>query len=329
MYDTISTSRANDLGNRLRFASYRLAWRMLSFYILRIRKMRHPVSGPYEFGTKIPGVKVIAVPAFWDNYSYILTSGREAVAIDPSEYKPLADEIEKRNLRLSSIVVTHEHIDHAAGALELRDSFGVPLYVPNGAAIPGQTRRAGEGQRLSLGETSIEALCVPGHHSFPYPLESLHGNIAWYCEQAEVLFSGDTLFPCGYGYVAKGFERPMFESLRRLRSLPDETRLFCGHEYALRTTASAALVDWGNGALQYRLSEVRELAANCKPAIPTTILHEKTVNPWLRWDDVSLKAAFEIDEADDFKSFMRMQESWRRLQRTATETATFSTTLAL
>jgi hydroxyacylglutathione hydrolase len=209
--------------------------------------------------------------------------------------------------------MTHEHIDHTAGALELCRRFKVPLHVPSGAAIPGQTRRVSEGERIAFGEAAFTALYVPGHHSFPYPTESLYGNIAWYCEEAGILFTGDTLFPCGYGFVAAGFERPMFESLKRLRSLPEETQLFFGHEYALRTTAAAARLDRDNAALRHRLSEIRELARNRQPAIPTTLRHEITVSPWLRWDDETFKKKLGIAESDGFVSFMRIKERWEEL----------------
>jgi hydroxyacylglutathione hydrolase len=230
------------------------------------------------------------------------------MVIDPSEYGPIHKELQKRNLDLKFIVITHEHIDHVLGVQKLRRKYRAQLCIPQGANIPGTSRKIVNGNKLTLGDVSISAMFVPGHHSFPYPVESLNNNIAWYCEKAGIAFTGDTLFSCGYGYTARGHESAMFESLKLLRSLPDETLLFFGHEYSLRTTMSAADFDPENAAAQERLAEVRSLLKNRKPTVPTTVGLEKAINPWLRWDDEKLLKALGITGALSFRSFIDLWE---------------------
>jgi len=223
-----------------------------------------------------------------------VVSGSDALVIDPSEAGPIAKEISRRNLNLASIVVTHEHIDHIAGVRALQKRFGVTVYLPKGASIPGKTVQITDGYTLKLRTLSLRAIFVPGHHSFPYPVSTLNNNIAWYRREAGILFTGDTLFSCGYGYTARGHENAMFESLKLLRSYPDDTRIFSGHEYAMRLTESARGIDPENRALRERLREVRGLIALHKPTVPTTLGLEKAINPWLRWDDEKVKKGLEL-----------------------------------
>ncbi len=290
------------------FALYKTIWKTLWFYLVVLRKIRHPVSESAVCDTKIDDVKVIVVPTLWDNYSYIMISGNDAIVIDPSEYGPIRTELQKRNLELKSIVITHEHIDHVLAVQKLRRKYRAPLYIPRGAGIPGKSREIVGGDKLTIGDCVIEAIFVPGHFSFPYPVESLNRNIAWYCEKAGIAFTGDTLFSCGYGYTAPGHEAAMFESLKLLRALPDDTLLFFGHEYSLRLTASAAEFDQENAAAQERLIRVRRLLENHEPTVPTALKLEKSINPWLRWDDEKLLKALGIIGALNYNGFLAMRE---------------------
>ena len=267
------------------FTFYKTWWDTLWFFFRVIGNVRHPVRQAFSFDTKSENVKVIAVPAFWDNYSYIVTSGNDAMVIDPSQSKTVQREIEIRKLRLSSIAVTHEHIDHVAGVRMLQKKSGAFIYIPKGASIPGETIEITDGYALPLGGVSMKAIFVPGHYAYPYPIDNLNRNIAWYCEEAGILFTGDTLFSCGYGYTLRGHENAMFKSLKLLRSLPDDVSVFFGHEYSLRLTESAARVDSGNNALLERLKKVKNLLGRHEPTVPTTIRLEKLINPWLRLDD--------------------------------------------
>jgi hydroxyacylglutathione hydrolase len=260
-------------------------WNSLWLFYRIFGKISHPISQSFVFRTTTEAAAVIIVPTFWDNYSYIVTSGSDAISIDPSQSEPIFREIKKRKLHLSAIVVTHEHVDHVAGIRKLAKKCGAPIYVPDGATIPGKAIHITNGYTLQLGALSLKAVFVPGHFAFPYPLASLNRNIAWYCAQEGLLFTGDTLFSCGYGYTARGHEDAMSESLKLLRSFPDDTKIFSGHEYSLRLTESVAGVFPDNKALIKRLSEVRRLLAGNKPTVPTTMGLEKAINPWLRWDD--------------------------------------------
>ena len=284
----------------------RFIWISLGIYIKVINKKDHPVNRVLTYETFDKSVKVILIPTLWDNYSYIIVSGNDAIVIDPSDYKAILKEIKDRKLRLNSIVITHEHIDHVIGINQLQKKHGSPIYAPKNA-IPGKITVVENGYKIPFGDVYLEAVVVPGHHSWPYPISSFKNNIAWYCSKASVLFTGDTLFSCGYGFMAKGHEREMWESLKKIRSFPDETLMFCGHEYSLMTTAFAASFDPENIQLKKRINEVQNLIKNRQPTIPTTLGLEKAINPWLRWDDEKLIKKHGINK-EGFESFMEIRK---------------------
>jgi hydroxyacylglutathione hydrolase len=283
-------------------------WRIVGFYITKIMKSSHPVTAVFSFDTFLRTIKVLLIPTLWDNYSYIVISGNQAVVVDPSDHKAISKELDNRKLQLKYILVTHDHIDHISGIVELQKRYGSSKISYGGFSVPAANTKIQNGYTLSIDNVSFEAISVPGHYSFPYSLESTKHNIAWYCEKARILFTGDTLFSCGYGFIAHGNEKAMWESLRRLRLLPDETFLYCGHEYTLRNTIFASEIDPDNTFLKQRLAEVKELLKNHKPTIPLPLKLEKAINPFLRWDDENLKKQHGISNKGDFESFLYIRK---------------------
>lgn len=282
--------------------------KIIKSYTKKVTKMPHPVLQTSEANTAIVSIKVLIIPVLQDNYSFIVTSGNKALVIDPSDSNSIAAEIEKRNMSLDGILVTHDHNDHIGGAVKLQEKYHTSVIVCKGSSVPCSATEINDGYTLSFAESTFEAIEVPGHSLLPYPLSDPSTNIAWYNPTAKILFTGDTLFPCGYGYIPHGAEKMMWKSLKRLRSLPEDTLIFCGHEYTFRNTTFAREIDPDNKMLEQRIMEVNRCLEKSKPTIPTTLKQEKEMNPFLRWDDTVLKKRLGILGKGEFETFLHIRK---------------------
>jgi hydroxyacylglutathione hydrolase len=217
--------------------------------------------------------EVVPVSAFKDNYVWTLRRGRQAAVVDPGEAGPVLDYLARENLSLAAILATHHHADHVGGIAELRRKYDVPVYGPRGEPIATLTHPVSEGDEVSLPELGVtfSVLDIPGH---------TRAHIAYY--GAGALFCGDTLFACGCGRLFEGTAQQMYSSLQKLLSLPDDTKVYCGHEYTLANIGFARAVEPGNAALAKREGRDREKRAAGKPTLPSTLGEEKATNPFLR-----------------------------------------------
>lgn len=216
---------------------------------------------------------VVPVPAFRDNYIWVLRRGSAAAVVDPGDAAPVLDYLSREGLSLAAILITHHHPDHIGGLPGLLAGRDVPVYGPALEPIDSLTRRVRGGDTVhidALGAT-FEVLDIPGH---------TRAHIAYY--GANMVFCGDTLFACGCGRVFEGTPEQMYASLSRLAALPDPTRVYCAHEYTLSNIGFARTVEPGNAALARREAEDRATRAAGRPTVPTTIAREKATNPFLR-----------------------------------------------
>jgi hydroxyacylglutathione hydrolase len=227
-------------------------------------------------------IDVVPVRAFRDNYIWTLRDARTAVVVDPGDAAPVIQYLEREGLALHAILITHHHADHIGGVPDLLAHHDVPVYGPAGEPIPTLTRVVTGGDRVAIEPLglSFEVLDIPGH---------TRAHIAYY--GANMVFCGDTLFACGCGRVFEGTPAQMYASLARLAALPDDTRVFCAHEYTLSNIAFARAVDPGNDALLRREADDRGLRAADRPTVPTTIGREKATNPFLRCAEPAVAAA--------------------------------------
>ena len=196
--------------------------------------------------------EVVPVSAFRDNYVWTLRRGKHAAVVDPGEAAPVLDYLARENLSLAAILATHHHADHVGGIAELRQKYEVPVYGPKGEPIATLTHPVSEGDRVSIPElgVSFSVLDIPGH---------TRAHIAYY--GAGALFCGDTLFACGCGRVFEGTAEQMLQSLTKLAALPDETKVYCGHEYTLANIRFARAVDPDNAMLAAREASASKLRA--------------------------------------------------------------------
>lgn len=229
---------------------------------------------------------VTAVPALRDNYVWLL-HGREperVAIVDPGEAAPVRETLRKRSLKPSCILVTHRHWDHVNGIGELVAEWDLPVYGPADEPVPERTRGLGDGDVLELDELGLRfrILAVPGHTL---------GHIAFHGHG--VLLSGDTLFSGGCGRVFEGSPEQMLESLHRLRDLPEETRVLCGHEYTLKNLEFCAAVEPDNPAIEARRQWARERREAGEPTLPSSLAEERRINVFLRCDEDSVRSGAE------------------------------------
>jgi hydroxyacylglutathione hydrolase len=221
-----------------------------------------------------------------DNYGVLLhdpASGATA-AIDAPEAAPVEAALKFTGWRLSDILVTHHHGDHTAGIAELKARHHCRVVAPQqeAAKIPLVDETVREGAKVSVGKLEANVIETPGHTA---------GHIAYWFHAEKLLFAGDTLFSIGCGRVIEGTPEMMWDSLCKLRNLPGDTQIYCGHEYTLANIRFAQTIEPNNRALAARAAEAARQVGAGKPTIPTTIDQEKAANPFLRADVLAVAAA--------------------------------------
>lgn len=223
-------------------------------------------------------LQVAQFPCLSDNYGYLIhdpTSGATA-AVDTPEVQPYEQELKKRGWTLTHILNTHHHYDHTGGNQALSQSHpDLEIAGPASEKIPGRTVALKGGDELTLGNQKVVVIDVGGHTL---------GHIAYYFPDSQKVFVGDALFTLGCGKMFEGTPDQFWASLVRLRDLPDETMVYCAHEYTATNAKFAMSVEPGNAALQAKVAQITELRAKGLPTVPTTIQDEKQTNPFLRCD---------------------------------------------
>ncbi len=224
------------------------------------------------------------VPAFQDNYIWLLVRDRYAAVVDPGDARPVLTALQRDGLKLRDIVVTHHHGDHVGGVEELADAYPARVWGPARETIPRRLVALAEGDAVELLGERFTVIDVPGHTA---------GHIALHAPGVGALLCGDTLFACGCGRLFEGSPRQMFHSLARLAALPAQTLVYCAHEYTLANIRFARAVEPDNPDLQQRQRLCEEQRARGEPTVPSTIGIERATNPFLRCNVPQVRAAAE------------------------------------
>ena len=239
-------------------------------------------------------LEIIPVPAFADKYIWLVrdeASGETAV-VDPGDAAPALAEAEHRGWTVSQVWNTHHHWDHSGGNLAMKEATGCTVSGPAAETIPGRDVALSEGSELRIGDHKGRAIEIPGHTL---------GHVALLFEDDRIAFVGDTLFAMGCGRLFEGTPQQMYRSLQRIAELPEDTRLYCGHEYTLANARYAAHAEPGNAAIAERQARVEKMRDEGRVTLPTTVAEERATNPFVRSSDWQEFARLRA-EKDSFRS---------------------------
>ncbi len=251
-------------------------------------------------------MRVVILRAFADNYIFMIheDGAPETAVVDPGDSAPVLRYLQRTGGRLTAILNTHHHGDHVGGNRALLERYpGIPVF--GGAAdrgrIPGQSDFLKDDDQVVVCGSNLRVLEVPGHTRahVAYFFAGTDGN-------SGDLFSGDTVFGGTVGNLFEGTPEVMFQSIRKIRALPPQTRLWCSHEYTLQYVREAAGIDPGNARLVERLKKLAAAAAANKPTVPLLLEEECTTNPFFRWDDPALTA--HLGTRPGIQTFIRLCE---------------------
>jgi len=243
-------------------------------------------------------LEIEPVPCLKDNYAYLVFDRGDGVCavVDASEAEPVKRALDARRLKLTHILSTHHHMDHVGGNLALKSATGAKVVgaAKDAARIPGIDVGLVEDDVFRLGSHFAKVLEIPAHTS---------QHIAFWFEEDRAVFTGDTLFAMGCGRLFEGDAPTMWASLSKLMDLPNDTRVYCGHEYTEANGRFALTVESGNEDLQARMADVREVRAKGLPTIPSTMGLEKKTNPFLRASSPEIRRTLGLAEASNLDVF--------------------------
>lgn len=247
-------------------------------------------------------LEIVQIPVLTDNYVYLVrepASGAVGV-VDPAVAEPVERELERRRWRLTHVINTHHHADHTGGNLSLKQRYQATVVGPRAdrARIPGIDVEVGDGEDWAFGRETARVFDVPGH---------TRGHIAYWFADSRALFCGDTIFSLGCGRLFEGTPMQMWTSIGKLRALPDDTRVYCAHEYTESNGRFARTVEPGNPDLMRRIDEVKRLRAEGLPTVPSLMGEERRANPFLRADQPSLAAGVGLPPGDPVAVFAEVR----------------------
>jgi|SRR5581483_3489163 len=231
-------------------------------------------------------MKIIPIPVLADNYAYLLIdeATKEAGVVDPSEAGPVAEAVKREGVKFTTIINTHHHWDHVGGNEELVKEFpGLKVYghKRDKDRTPAITNLVDEGDTLQIGKLTARFLFIPCH---------TNGHVALYFPQEKAVFTGDTLFVAGCGRLFEGTASDMHNNMVKLMSLPDDTRVFCGHEYTVKNLQFALTLEPHNAQVQAKLQWAQGQRAKKIPTVPSTVAEEKEINPFVRVNNAELQS---------------------------------------
>lgn len=253
-------------------------------------------------------LKILQIPALTDNYIYLLhdLDSQQTAAVDPALAKPVLDALHEQGWQLHYIFNTHHHSDHVGGNLELKAQTGCKIVAAKSDShrIPGIDIAVQEGDFFQLGRHQITIIETIGHTS---------GHIVYYLADEGLLFCGDTLFTLGCGRLFEGTAQQLWESLQKLKQLPETTKVYCAHEYSLSNGKFALSVEPDNPALLTRMANIKQLRADNLPTVPSTIGEELATNPFFREHSLSLQKNLNMQNkspVEIFTALRKMKDSF-------------------
>ena len=237
-----------------------------------------------------------------DNYAYIVEdrNSKKIAVVDPSEASPIISFLEKKNLKLNYILNTHHHFDHVGGNEELKKLYNAKVvgFFGDKHRIPGIDITLKDNEKFYFGDSLIRIFHIPGHTL---------GHICFFFEEEKIVFTGDTLFSLGCGKIFEGDHKQMLTSLNKIKQLPINTKIYCGHEYTYRNAEFCIEHDLNNDDLKKKFEIVKKLRSDNLPTVPTILEDELKTNIFLRCDQKELKIKLNMENQEDYKVFEKVR----------------------
>ena len=248
-------------------------------------------------------MKITPIHCLTDNYAYVISDNDSKTigVVDPSEAGPVISFLEKQNLKLNYVLNTHHHFDHIGGNMELKKKYKAKIVGFNGDKhrIPGIDITLKDNEKWTFGNSSVKILHIPGHTL---------GHICFFFESEKIAFTGDTLFSLGCGRIFEGDHKQMLKSLNRLKKLPEETKIYCGHEYTCKNAMFCIKYDGENVYLKKKFEKIKKLRSDNLPTIPTSLKDELNSNIFLRCDQNDLKMKLNMQNQEDLQVFKKVRD---------------------
>ena len=248
-------------------------------------------------------MQIIPIPCLIDNYAYIILDNnfKTIGVVDPSETQPIISFLEKKNLKLNYVLNTHHHFDHIGGNIELKKKYNAKIVGFEGDKhrIPGIDIALKDKQKWIFGNDIVNILHIPGHTL---------GHICFFFEKQKIAFTGDTLFSLGCGRIFEGNHKQMLESLNKIKKLPLDTKIYCGHEYTFKNAEFCIKYNKNNEDLKKQFKKIKELRLKNLPTVPSVLRNEINSNIFLRCDQGDLKAELNMKNQEELKVFTKVRD---------------------
>ena len=248
-------------------------------------------------------MQIILVPCLSDNYAYIIINNNSKTVgvVDPSEALPIISFLNKKNLKLNYILNTHHHFDHIGGNVELKKAYNAKVLGFEGDKhrIPGIDITVKDKDTWNFGNSTVKIFHIPGHTL---------GHICFFFEKEKIAFTGDTLFSLGCGKIFEGDHNQMLKSLNKIKKLPEDTMIYCGHEYTYKNAEFCIKYDSDNIDLKNKFEKIKRLRSSNLPTVPSSLKDELKSNIFLRCDKNDVKIKLNMKNDEDFKVFKKVRD---------------------
>tara|TARA_Y100000590_G_scaffold238512_1_gene268312 strand:- start:284 stop:1045 length:762 start_codon:yes stop_codon:yes gene_type:complete len=248
-------------------------------------------------------MQVTPISCLADNYAYIISdeSFKTVGVIDPSEAEPIISYLDKKKIKLSYILNTHHHFDHIGGNDKLKKKYNAKVIGFEGDKhrIPGIDITVKNNDQWIFGNSSVKILHIPGHTL---------GHICFFFQKEKIAFTGDTLFSLGCGRIFEGDHKQMLDSLNKIKNLPKETKIYCGHEYTFKNAEFCIKYDRDNINLKKKFDQIKKLRSSNLPTVPTSLGDELKSNIFLRCDQNDVKTKLDMKNKEDLEVFRKVRD---------------------
>jgi hydroxyacylglutathione hydrolase len=248
-------------------------------------------------------MQVAPIPCLTDNYAYIINDNNFKIVgvVDPSEASPIIDFLQQQNLKLDYILNTHHHFDHIGGNIELKKKYNAKVVGFNGDKhrIPDIDITLNDKDEWVFGNSQVKILHIPGHTL---------GHICFFFKKEKIAFTGDTLFSLGCGKIFEGDHEQLLRSLNKIKKLPGDTKIYCGHEYTYKNAEFCMKYDVDNISLKKQFEKIKKLRSNNLPTVPTILDDELRTNIFLRCDQDDLKIKLNMENQEDYGVFRKIRD---------------------